>query len=119
MLIDIPITINFDPEVLVRIDTLVGLLQQTIQKENAIMSTLDDIVTAVAAQTTMIGSLQTFVQGLEDQIKALPGLTPAMQAKIDTIFAGVDANEKAIANAMVVNVPPPGPPAQVQQVKTA
>ena len=76
------IVISFDPVMLGRIDKVIDLLTQAIDKENIIMATLDDIIAKVAKETTDIGSLQVFVQGLEDQIKALPGITPAQQAQI-------------------------------------
>ena len=75
------------------------------------MATLQQIVDEVAVQTTTVASLTTFVQGLEAQIAALPGLTTAQQAQIDTIFADVGANTASVAAAMVANVPvvPPAP----------
>ena len=94
------IVISFDPVMLGRIDRVIDLLTQAINKENIIMATLDDIIAKVSQETTDIGSLQVFVQGLEDQIKALPGITPAQQAQIDVIFADVDKNDVAIVNAM-------------------
>lgn len=77
------------------------------------MNTLDDDIAAIAAQTTAIGSLTTFIMGLQTQIAAL-GLTPAEQAKVDSIFSGVTTNTAAIVAAMAANVttpPPVTPPA--------
>lgn len=70
------------------------------------MATLADIIAKVTKETTDIGGLKVFVQGLEDQIKAIPGINPAMQAQIDSIFTGVDLNDTAIIDAMKVNVAP-------------
>ena len=87
------------------------LLTTLNAKVDKIMATLQQIVDEVAAQTTTVASLSTFIKGLEDQLSALPGLTAAQQAQIDTIFANVDANTKSVAAAMVANVPvvPPAP----------
>lgn len=71
------------------------------------MATMDEIVAKVAAETTLVGGLSTFIQGLQAQILALPGITPAMQAQIDSVFSSVSSNDTAIATAMGQNVTPP------------
>jgi len=97
---------GFKSEVLARLDTIianqVALAGQMVME----MATLDEIVSKVEEEKTLVGGLQTFVQGLKDQIAALPSMTPAMQAQIDQVFTAVSANSKAIADAMVVNTPP-------------
>ena len=74
------------------------------------MASIQDIVDEVTAETTAIGGLTAFIQGLQAQIAALPGLTAAQQAQIDGIFASVGSNTAAIAAAMATNVPPAPPP---------
>ena|ERR1019366_1325034 len=106
----INIIIGFDSEALNAVKGLVSLLSQISTKETALMSTLDEDIAAIAAQTTAVASLTTFISGLEAQIAALPGLTTVQQAAIDKIFTDVTANNASIANAMVVNVPPVVPP---------
>jgi len=59
-------------------------------------ATLDQVLADVTAETTLVGSLQTFVQGLEAQIANI-GLSPSDQAKVDQIFAGLEANKVALA----------------------
>lgn len=74
------------------------------------MATLDEVLAEVAKETTDIGSLTTFIQGLEQQIKdALSGVTlpPDVQTKVDQVFANVTNNDAAIVAAMASNVPPP------------
>ncbi len=74
------------------------------------MATLEQVLARVADETTEIGSLKVFVQGLRQQIlDALSGATlpPATQAKIDAVFTGVDKNATDIVEAMAENVPPP------------
>jgi hypothetical protein len=93
------------------LDSIASLSASLTQKVNTIMSTLDDDIAAIAAQTTAVGSLATFIQGLQAQIAALPGLTAAQQAQIDAIFTSVSANTSAITSAMAANVPPTPAPA--------
>lgn len=84
-------------------------LSAIIKQGTQIMSTLDNDTAAIEAQTTVVAGLATFVQGLKDQIAALPGLTAAQQRQIDQIFTDVTANNVSIANAMVANTGPTGP----------
>ena len=97
------LTIELGPATLNVVERLISQLSQLSDKETELMSTLDDDIAAVAAQTTAVGSLTTFITSLEDQIKAL-GITPAQQAQIDAIFANVTANTTAISAALVQNV---------------
>ena len=110
------LTIRADQPLLALASRLIDIGQQIIKKEDQIMSTLQDVVDEVTAETTMIGGLATFIQGLEAQIAALPGLTAAQQAQIDAIFANVGANTAAITAAMAINVPPAPPPVVVPPV---
>lgn len=74
------------------------------------MATLDQIIEDVTAETTTIGSISTLIQGLEQQLAdALAGTTlpPAVQAKIDSIFATAETNKAALAAALAAGVPPP------------
>ena len=75
------------------------------------MATLDQVLADVTAESTQIDGVMTFIQGLQAQIAALPGITPAMQTQIDAIFAGAEANKAKLAAAIVANTPaqPAGP----------
>lgn len=70
------------------------------------MATMEEVVAKVEEETTQVGGLKVFIQGLKDQIAALPTMTPALQAQIDQVFTTVSANSKAIADAMMANTPP-------------
>lgn len=74
-----------------------------------LMATLDQIIAKVAAQTTQIDSLNTFTEGLAQQIKDLK-LNQADQAKIDALFAAVEKNDQRLADAMTENTPGGGEP---------
>jgi hypothetical protein len=85
-------------------------------KVDQIMIMLKDVLDKVAMETTDIGSLTVLMQGLEDKITAIPGMTPEIQAQIDALFANVDANDKAIVAAMKIGVPPAPVPTVVPPV---
>ena len=82
--------------------TSINVLETKMER---IMVTLDQLVQEVADETTLVDSLSTFVQGLRDQIAALPGLSQAQQSQIDQVFASVGANKDKIAAAMTANTP--------------
>lgn len=78
------------------------------------MPTLDQILTDVADESTQIDSLSTLTAGIKQQLAdALAGTTlpTAVQAKIDAVFAGVEANKGKVVAAINANTPaPPAPP---------
>lgn len=80
------------------------LLHQILQKVTHMATSVDTFVTEMTAKmTTMeagIASLRPFIQGLFDQIAAIPGLTPAQITELDAIEAKVDADAAAIVAAM-------------------
>lgn len=67
------------------------------------MASLDEVLAAVAEQTTVVNGLAIVINDLEAQILAELGgqITPEQQAKIDAIFAGVNANKDAVAAAIL------------------
>lgn len=72
------------------------------------MASIDDLVTDVAAESTVDDSIITLVQGLQTQLAAaLSGATipPAVQAKIDQVFASMEANKAKVAAAVVAGTP--------------
>ena len=76
------------------------------------MATLDDVLAEVTKETTEIGGITALIAGLRNQIAdALSSQTipPAIQAKVDAIFAAATANTAAIVQALN----DPGTPAPV------
>ena len=74
-----------------------------------IMATLDQILADVTDEETSLDSISTLIAGLQKQIAdALSGATlpPAVQAKVDAIFAAAETNKAKIAAALAANVPP-------------
>lgn len=83
-------------------------LTQILTNQEKIMNNLDEILADVADESTKLDSLGTFIAGLKQQIAdALSGATlpPAVQAKIDAVFAGVEANKAKVQAALDANVP--------------
>lgn len=79
------------------------------QKLEQIMATLDEVLADVTEEGTKLDSLSTFIAGLKQQIAdALAGATlpPAVQAKVDAVFAGVETNKGKVQAALDANVPP-------------
>jgi hypothetical protein len=91
------------------------MVRLVLNKENSIMSTLDDDLAAVTAESTRLDSIDTLITTLNQRIAdALSGTTlpPAVQAKVDAVFAGLQANSAKIDTALNTNVPPPAPTPQ-------
>lgn len=90
---------------------LVGLLNVIIQKENILMSTLDDLVASVAAEDTVIDGTVALIQGLIAQVAALKTTQtdPATGAKIDALVADTQAKTAALAAANLAGTPAPVP----------
>lgn len=81
----------------------------TDRKVDEIMATLDDILADVTAEKTAISGLADLITGLKKQLTdALSGavLLPAVQAKVDAIFAEAEARKAELAAALAANVPP-------------
>jgi hypothetical protein len=88
------------------------MVRLVLNKENIIMSNLDDDLAEVTAQGTRLDSINTLIVTLNQRIAdALSGTTlpPAVQAKVDAVFAGLQANGAKIDTALNANVPPPAP----------
>ena len=78
------------------------------RKLDTIMATLDQILTDVTDEGTQIDGLSTLTAGLKQQLAdALAGTTlpAAVQAKVDAVFAGVEANKGKVVAAINANTP--------------
>jgi hypothetical protein len=112
--IDVNVRFSQDPETVTLLHRILAKLDGIQTKETRIMASLDDVLTDVTAEGTQIDSLSTLTAGLAQQLKdALAGTTlPAsVQAKVDAVFAGVEANKGKViaainANTPAANVPP-------------
>lgn len=90
-----------------KLDVILHKLDILLTKERQIMATLDELVADVTAESTVVASVLTFIDGLKQQLAdALAGgVSPAAQAKVDAIFAQVEANKTSLSNAIVANTP--------------
>jgi hypothetical protein len=77
---------------------------RVLQLLEKIMATLDELVVAVQADTTVDDSIVTLLEQLAAQIKS-GGLSAADQAKVDAVFANVTANSAKVAAAVTANTP--------------
>jgi hypothetical protein len=84
---------------------LFKMLEEVLGKEVAIMATLDQIITDVTAETTLIDGVSTLIAGLKKQLAdALAGVLNAdQQAKVDAIFTAAEANKQKLSDALAVS----------------
>jgi hypothetical protein len=74
-----------------------------------IMATLEQILADVTDESTRIDSLVALLNGIEQQLKdLLTGVVipSQVQAKIDALFDGVEANKAKVQAAIDANTPP-------------
>jgi hypothetical protein len=104
----ITVTHQFSPEAERLLRGLsVGIPAAIYQLEKRLMASLDQVLDKVSEQTTKLDSVVALIDGLKQQVKdALEGVTlpPAVQAKVDAIFAGATTNSEKIADALDENV---------------
>lgn len=74
------------------------------------MATLDEVLALVTDEDTKLDSVIALIDGLKKQLDdVLAGVTlpPAVQAKVDEIFAKATTNAGKIVDALDTNVPAP------------
>lgn len=90
---------------------VIGLITTTNHKLEIIMATLQDIQNDMAEESTIIGGVSTLIAGLKQQLAdILSGaqLPPAVQQKVDEVFAQAEANKAALAANLVEGTPAAG-----------
>lgn len=105
--------IHTDPETTGLLRELNGKLNLIIRNQETMMATLDQILQDVTDESTAIDSISTLIAGLKQQLAdalANTTLPPDVQAKIDAVFSGAEANKAKLAAALAANTPP-APPA--------
>lgn len=90
-----------------KVDSLSRVVGKLKAGEDLTMKTLDEVLAAVKEEGTQQGSLITLTSGIKAQLDAvLAGqLPPAAQAKVDAIFAQVDADKAKVVDAINANTP--------------
>ena len=91
-----------------KLNLVIALLGEVLRKERRIMATIDQVLQDVTDESTLEDSIITLLQGVQKQLAdALANTTiPAdVQAKIDSVFAGLEANKAKVAAAVTANTP--------------
>ena len=89
------------PAMLQKLDEILTLLKAAKAEGIVMAATLQQIMDDVKEETTSVDSLSTLIQGLKDQIAAANG----DQAKIDEIFAQLEANKAKLVSVLAANTP--------------
>jgi len=74
------------------------------------MSTLDEIIALVTDENTKLDSVIALIDGLKaqlDEVLSGASLPPAVQAKVDAVFAAANANAAKIVDALDTTTPTP------------
>ncbi len=93
------------------VDTLkqvLSLVEALTAKVTSMAKTLDDLVAQVEAQSTVVDSLVTLLNGIKQKLDdALSGTTlpPAVHAKVDAIFEADEATTQKMKDAILANTP--------------
>ncbi len=98
---------------LIDLDVLRDEHRRQLEKENTIMATLDDLVTDVAAETTLAGSIKTLVQGVAAKLTdlsaqlaaAIAANDPAKIQQVHDALTAANASLQASADALTAAVP--------------
>lgn len=79
-----------------------------------LMATIDDLVQGAQDESTVDDSIIALLNSIKAQLDAVTqgALPPDVQAKVDAIFATMQANKQKVAGAVTANTPaaPPSPP---------
>src|SRR6266403_1838817 len=95
-----------DPEVLRRLGRIEDKVGLILNQQETIMSALDDLQAAVAAEDTVIDSAITLINGIPALIAAA-GTDPT---KLAALSADITAKSKSLADAVAANTPAAAPP---------
>lgn len=122
MRLDIHHNYHADQTLQQRLDWLYGQLERLhgqvahiISNQESIMATLDEVLQAVKDESTQEDSVVVLLQQLREQIAGLVAgnLPPDVQAKVDAVFTGLQANKAKLAGAIANTGPNPPAPAPV------
>ena len=93
--------------VIILLNKILALVQGLTKEVSKFMVTLDQVVSDVSDESTVVDSLVALTAGIKAQLDAalLGVLTPGDQAKVDAIFAAVEAEKAKVAAAITANTP--------------
>ncbi len=81
------------------------LKTQVFRKVNQMANTIDDIVSEITDETTVVDGVVAFITGLKQQLADALAGNPALQAKVDAIMAAALSNKAKLATAITANTP--------------
>lgn len=101
------------PSIHSKLDTIIGLLNQIITQEKAMAVDLTGLQAELTNNTNQTSSIIALVNGLAAQIAALiaGGTDATTQAAINAVITSWQANDAALAAAVLANTPSAPPPA--------
>lgn len=85
-------------------------LNKLIQGEDKVMASIDDLVTAVGNESTVDDSIIQLLAQIKAMLDA-GGLSPEAQAKVDSVFAQMQANIQKVTASVTANTPAAPPTA--------
>lgn len=85
-----------------------------INKLKNMAVTLDQVLESVTNNATVGDSAIALLRGIKQQLDAVlaGGISPALQAKVDAIFAASEADKAKLEAAIVENTPAEEPPVE-------
>ena len=89
-----------------KLDYLTTLVFELLTKVNRMTVSIDDLKADVASESTVVASVVTLLGSLATQLQ---GVTKPED--LAAIIAGIDANKKALADAVAANTPAAPTPA--------
>ncbi len=67
--------------------------------------TLDDLKASIGQVDNLVGSVSTFISGLQGRLNAIPDLSPAAQAKVNAMFDEVNQDVAGFTAALAQGTP--------------
>jgi len=86
-----------------KLDILLNLLIHVLNKENIIMASQQDVLAAIANESSVDDSIITLLNGIVQQLKDAQASNDP--AALDIVIAGITANTKKIQDAVTANTP--------------
>jgi hypothetical protein len=86
-----------------RLERIEHKLNKLLQKVNILMATIQDVVTEVAAETTVNQSIVTLLDGIAAQLTAANN--SGNPAAVDAVIASMQSNSKILTDAILANTP--------------
>lgn len=90
-------------QIIKRLDEIIFLLKINIIKDNQIMATIQDVTSAVEAESTVDDAIVTLLNSIVQQLKDAQASNDP--AALDAVVASIQANTKKLSDAVTANTP--------------